>query len=496
MALAKDENHNHGEQEQGRCSHFLVVAYGIQGHINPARTLARRLARIGGCTATLSVSASGHRRMFPSHGISCDEEVSDGLISYIPFSDGKDDGSWPTDSEDRARRREANFRSLSAVVDRLAASGRPVTCMLCTLSMPVVGEVAREHRLPISVYWIQPATVLATYYHYFHGHGELIGQHGGSSSTQDQVTLPGLHPLRISDMPSFFTEKTPSELSKMLLPAFRELFEQIEQEKLIVLVNTFDALEDVALKAIQPYMDVFAVGPAVPPPLGALPQHKDASEAAQIHLFKHDEKNCMEWLDAQLERSVVYLSFGSLLAYTKRQAEEILHGLQSHGQPYLWVVRKEGRAEEVDSCLREAKADSKGMVVEWCDQQKVLSHPSVGCFVTHCGWNSTLEAVVSGVPMLAVPSWSDQPMNAYLVEEEWRVGVRAERDAEGVLTRDELASRLELLMGGSERSGQIRANAQSLKERAQEAVATHGPLERSLRSFISKSMENLDQSRK
>jgi UDP:flavonoid glycosyltransferase YjiC (YdhE family) len=204
----------------------------------------------------------------------------------------------------------------------------------------------------------------------------------------------------------------------------------------------------------------------------------------------------MEWLDAQLERSVVYLSFGSLLAYTKRQAEEILHGLQSHGQPYLWVVRKEGRAEEVDSCLREAKADSKGMVVEWCDQQKVLSHPSVGCFVTHCGWNSTLEAVVSGVPMLAVPSWSDQPMNAYLVEEEWRVGVRAERDAEGVLTRDELASRLELLMGGSERSGQIRANAQSLKERAQEAVATHGPLERSLRSFISKSMENLDQSRK
>lgn len=493
MALANDENHNNGEQEQGRRSHFLVVAYGIQGHINPARTLAHRLARIGGCAATLSVSASSHRRMFPSHGNSCDEEVSDGLISYIPFSDGKDDGSWPKDSEERARRREANFRSLSAVVDRLAASGRPVTCMLCTLSLPVVGEVAREHRLPIAIYWIQPATVLATYYHYFHGHGELIAQHGSSNSTQDQVTLPGLHPLRISDLPTFFTEKTQNDLSKMLLQALRELFEQIEKEKLIVLVNTFDALEDVALKAIQPYMDVFAVGPAVPP-LGALLHHKDASEA-QVHLFKHDEKDCMEWLDSQLEKSVVYLSFGSLLAYTKRQAEEILHGLQDLGRPYLWVVRKEGRAEEVDFCLRDVKAD-KGMVVEWCDQQKVLSHPSVGCFVTHCGWNSTLEAIVSGVPMLAVPSWSDQPMNAYLIEEEWGVGVRAERDAEGVLTRDELVSRLELLMGGSERSVQIRANAHSLKERAQEAVATHGPLERCLRSFINKSLQNLDQSRK
>uniref|UniRef100_K3YCY6 Glycosyltransferase n=2 Tax=Setaria italica TaxID=4555 RepID=K3YCY6_SETIT len=489
MALAKDEDPRNCRE--GRCSHFLVVAYGIQGHINPARTLAQRLAQIDGCTATLSVPISGHRRMFPSHENSCDDEVRDGSISCIPFSDGKDDGSWPIESEDRVQRREANFRSLSAIVSNLATSGRPVTCMVCTLSLPVVGEVAREHRLPLAIYWIQPATVLAAYYHYFHGHDKLIVQHG--TNPGNEVNLPGLHPLRIRDMPTFFTEKTLDDLSKMVLQALRELFEQMDQEKPItVLVNTFDALEDVALKAIQPYMDnVFAVGPAVPP-VGA-PKHKNASEA-QIHLFKHDEKNCMEWLDAQLEKSVVYLSFGSLLSYTKRQAEEILHGLQDHGQPYLWVVRVEGRAEEVDFCLREVKA-GKGMVVEWCDQQKVLSHPSIGCFVTHCGWNSTLEAIVSGVPMLAVPSWSDQPMNAYLVDKEWRVGIRAERDETGVLTREELTSCLDLLMGGSDKAMQIRANAKNLKERAHEAVATDGPLETSLRNFI-KSIRNLNQWRK
>ncbi|CAM0146075.1 unnamed protein product [Urochloa decumbens] len=485
MSLAKDGNHNNNG-EQGRCSHFLVVAYGIQGHINPARTLARRLAQIGGCTATLSVPLSDHRRMFPSHENSC-EEVSDGLISYIPFSDGRDDGSWPMDSEDRVQRHKANLRSLSAVVNGLAASGRLVTCMVCTLSMTVVVEVAREHQLPFVVYWIQPATILATYYHYFHGHEKLIVQH--DTNPTYEVNLPGLHPLRICDMPTFFTEKTQSYLSKMVLQALRELFEQMHQEKsIVVLVNTFDALEDVALKAMQPYMDVFAVGPAVPP-LGAL-QHKNENEA-QIHLFKHDEKNCMEWLNAQLEKSVIYLSFGSLLSYTKRQAEEILHGLQDHGQPYLWVVRKEGRAEEVDFCIREANA-GKGMVVEWCDQQKVLSHPSIGCFVTHCGWNSTLEAIMSGVPMLAVPSWSDQPMNAFLVEKEWRVGIRAERDEEGVLTRGELARCLDLLMGGSEKAMQIRANANRLKERAHQAVASDGPLETSLQNFI-KSMQNLNR---
>jgi len=219
--LAKDEDHKkHGD---GRSSHFLVVAYSMQGHVNPARTLAHRLAQVSGCTATLSIPLSGHRRMFPSDD---DEEaiISDGLISYLPFSDGIDDGTWPVD-----------FRTLSAVISRLAASGRPpVTCVVCTLSMPVVGEVARAHGLPLAVYWIQPAAVLATYYHYFHGHDELLrllaaaGQHetSGNLRSDDEVTLPGmLRPLRTRDMPSFFfIGKTKDGLSKMVLQSMDELF--------------------------------------------------------------------------------------------------------------------------------------------------------------------------------------------------------------------------------------------------------------------------------
>ena len=149
------------------------------------------------------------------------------------------------------------------------------------------------------------------------------------------------------------------------------------------------------------------------------------------------------------------------------------------------MVRRDGRAEaEVDDddlCLTDAAA--KGVVVEWCDQQRVLAHPSVGCFVTHCGWNSTLEAVVCGVPMVAVPSWSDQPVNAWLVEE-WEVGVRAERDGEGVLAREELARCVEMVMGAGDRAVQVRENASGLKEKARQAVAADGPLETSLRRFV------------
>ncbi|GJN28339.1 hypothetical protein PR202_gb16449 [Eleusine coracana subsp. coracana] len=466
MAHAKHEEGNKGELDP--CSHFLIVAYGIQGHLNPARTLARRLARIGGCKATLSIQLCGYRRMFPS--LKNSSEISDGVISYIPFSDGKDDGSWPKDTEQRIQSHKATFKSLSAIVNDFASRGRPITSMMCTISMPVVFEVAREHKIPLAVYWIQPATTLATYYHYFHGYDELI--HAHSTEPTYEVSFPGLYPLKICDMPTFFTETTPNELSITIMQALQELFQQIDQERPMVLVNTFTALESIALEAIKPYMDIIDVGPAVPP-LGAL------------HGQQQDEKDYMEWLDMQLENSVVYLSFGSMITYTKRQLEEILEGLGECGRPYLWMVRKEGCMEVVDFDLQVVEG-GKGMVVEWCDQLQVLFHPSLGCFVTHCGWNSTLEAIVAGVPMVAVPSWSDQPLNAHLVEKEWSVGVRAVRDAEGVLTQKELVRCVELVMGDSEKAMKVKEKANNLKTKAHDVLVTSGPLEISLRGFINR----------
>ncbi|XBI78026.1 hypothetical protein VPH35_087792 [Triticum aestivum] len=452
--------------------HFLVAVYSMQGHLNPARCLARRLAGIGGATVTLSMPIFGHRRTLAS-----DEEVNDGAISYIPFSDGKDDGSWAKDWEERTWRRRASAESLSAVVGRLAAEGRPVTCMVSTLNMPPAIDVAREHRIPFAVFWVQPATTLATYYHYFHGHAEMINSR--AADTACVVSLPGLHPLSIREMPSLIIDK--DEASKMYLRGFGELFEQIEQDKAMVLVNTCDALEleATSLKALQSHLDVIAVGPTVPP--------AGAGEEA-IHLFRRDEKKYMEWLDSQPAKSVVYVSFGSLGTYSQRQAEEILRGLRCCARAYLWVVRREGRMEEVERLIMGTGAEddeSTGMVVEWCDQLRVLAHPSVACFVTHCGWNSTLEAVASGVPPVAVPGWSDQSLNAHLVEE-WGVGVRAERDAEGLLPGVELARCVELVMGDGGTAAKVKTNAAAYQEKARQAMAADGPSERNLGSFVNR----------
>ncbi|KAG5589098.1 hypothetical protein H5410_039612 [Solanum commersonii] len=58
----------------------------------------------------------------------------------------------------------------------------------------------------------------------------------------------------------------------------------------------------------------------------------------------------------------------------------------------------------------------------------ITSVGSIGCFLTHCGWNSTLESISLGVPMVAIPQWTDQPTNAKLVKDVWEIGVRAKQD--------------------------------------------------------------------
>nr|CAD1843041.1 unnamed protein product [Ananas comosus var. bracteatus] len=134
----------------------------------------------------------------------------------------------------------------------------------------------------------------------------------------------------------------------------------------------------------------------------------------------------MEWLDGKAEGSVVYVSFGSMSVVKKRQMEEIRKGLKESGRPYLWVVRKDNKEAE---SIEPEEQDQKGMVVAWCSQIRVLNHAAVGCFVTHCGWNSTVESVAAGVPTVCVPQWTDQGTNAWLMAEEWGMGVRGRSTA-------------------------------------------------------------------
>jgi UDP:flavonoid glycosyltransferase YjiC (YdhE family) len=242
----------------------------------------------------------------------------------------------------------------------------------------------------------------------------------------------------------------------------------------MVLVNTVEALELGAIASV-PELDVFPIGPAV---LSLFADGmRSGTNAVVGDLFKHDEKGYMEWLDAKPARSVVYVSFGSMSAASKRQKAEMKRGLAASGQSYLWVVRKDSRDENDDS-----GDDKRSMVVEWCDQVRVLSHPAVGCFVTHCGWNSTLESVACGAPVIAVPQWSDQDTNARLVVE-WGIGVRAAIDADRFLDAEELTRCVEIVMGDTEEGAAIRSSSIAWKSKVKEAITDGGSSKDNLRTF-------------
>ncbi|KAJ8642569.1 hypothetical protein MRB53_004317 [Persea americana] len=147
---------------------------------------------------------------------------------------------------------------------------------------------------------------------------------------------------------------------------------------------------------------------------------------------------------------------------------------------FLWVVR----ASEEDKLPNKFKEETqdKGLIVKWCPQLEVLAHHAIGCFVTHCGWNSTLEALSLGVPLVGVPQWTDQPTNAKYVEV-WRVGLRPRVDEKGIVGRIEKEHCIREVMEG-ERGRDIKRNACKWKELTKEALSPGGSSYNNIEEFV------------
>jgi UDP:flavonoid glycosyltransferase YjiC (YdhE family) len=456
--------------------HFLLVTFPAQGHINPALQFAKRLISLG-AHVTFATSDSAYRRMTES------SPPPNGL-SFASFSDGYDDGVRPEDDPENYLNvlKQNGSKTLTDLIVSSANQGRPFNCLVYTLLLPWAADVARELHVPSALLWIQPAMVLDIYYYYFNGFANVI-----SEDTKDPsclIQLPGLPLLTSRDLPSFLLA---SNTHAFALPTFQAQIEALEKEThLRVLVNSFDALEPEALTAIKK-LNLVGVGPLIPSAFldGKDPSDKsfggDLIQASKDHYY-------IEWLNSKAESSVVYVSFGSLSVLTKPQTEELARGLLDSGYSFLWVIRdtdRNGKEEkEIEKLSCREELEEKGMIVTWCSQVEVLSHPSLGCFVTHCGWNSSLESLVSGVPVIGFPQWTDQGTNAKLIQDVWKTGVRVNVNEEGIVESDEIKRCLELVMGDGEGGEEMRKNAKKWKELAREAAKEGGSSYNNLKAFV------------
>ncbi|KAL9237853.1 hypothetical protein vseg_012352 [Gypsophila vaccaria] len=456
--------------------HFLLVTFPAQGHINPALQFAWRLLRAG-ADVTFATSVSGNRCLKKA-------DVPDGF-RFAAFSDGYDDGFRPNDDvvAYMSKFRQSGSRSLGELFEKARDEGRQVTCLVYTLLLPWAAEVAREYHVPSALLWIQPAAVFDVYYYYFRGYGDVIKECENDPSWS--IKLPNLpFTLKTGDLPSFLLPSTPLPYT-FAMPTFLEQIEELEKEvSPTILVNTFEELEVDALKAIERFT-LIPVGPLLPP--------RDLDGRDPSEDKRSSDKDYMKWLDSQEESKVIYVSFGSISVLSRAQQEELARALIQTHRPFLWVIRendnKKGKEDDQNkirdegegelSCMEELK--QQGKIVPWCSQLEVLLHPSVGCFVTHCGWNSTLESITSGVPMVAFPQWTDQTTNAKLVEDVWKIGVRVKKsEDEGLVKDDEIKRSLEKVMESEE----MQTNAKKWKNFAVQAVKKDGGSDKNLKRFI------------
>ncbi|CBI21225.3 unnamed protein product, partial [Vitis vinifera] len=139
--------------------------------------------------------------------------------------------------------------------------------------------------------------------------------------------------------------------------------------------------------------------------------------------FWPEDSTCLRWLDNQTACSVIYVAFGSFTVFDETQFQELALGLELTNSPFLWVVRPDittGKHEDYPEGFQE-RVGTRGLMVGWAPQQKVLSHPSIACFLSHCGWNSTMEGVSNGVPFLCWPYFADQFLNQGYICDVWKL---------------------------------------------------------------------------
>ncbi|CAK8537698.1 unnamed protein product [Lathyrus sativus] len=243
-----------------------------------------------------------------------------------------------------------------------------------------------------------------------------------------------------------------------------------------IIVNTFSDLEQFSIDALSNHDEkippIYAVGPLL-----------DLKGNPSAKLDQAQRDLILKWLDEQPYKSVVFLCFGSIgISFGPSQIREIAFGLKNSGIRFLWAVKS-----PPEEFLEWMKLEGKGMICEWAPQVEILAHKAIGGFVSHCGWNSILESLWFGVPILTWPIYAEQQLNAFRMVKELELAVELRVDYRKG-SKDVMAEEIEKgLKDLMDRDNIVQKKVQEIKEKARNAVASGGS------SFISvgKLIENI-----
>ncbi|XP_058778826.1 7-deoxyloganetin glucosyltransferase-like [Vicia villosa] len=458
--------------------HAVLIPYPSQGHINPLFKLAK-LLHLRGFHITFVNTEYNHIRLLKSRG----PKAFDGLIDFTfeTIPDGltpmEGDGEVTQDVPALSQSIRKNFlKPYCELLSKLNESANAgliphVTCLVSDCLMAFTIQAAKQFALPNVLFFPASACSLLCILHFrsFVEKGltplkdESYLTNGYLETKVDWI--PGLKNFRLKDIMDFIRTTNPNDI---MLNFFIDMADRFDRDSTIIL-NTFDELEsDVINALISMFPSLYPIGP-LPLLLNQTP-HNHQLASLGTSLWKEDIK-CLEWLEFKEPGSVVYVNFGSVTVMTPEKLLEFAWGLANSKKPFLWIIRPDlviGGSVVLSSEFMNEISD-RGLIASWCPQEQVLNHPSIGGFLTHCGWNSTTESICAGVPMLCWPFFADQPTNSRIICNEWEIGAEINPNAK----RDEVEKLVNELMVG-EKGKKMRQKAMELKKKALENTSPGG----------------------
>lgn len=274
--------------------------------------------------------------------------------------------------------------------------------------------------------------------------------------------IPGVKAIKPTDLPSYLqSDDTNMVVNRIIKRAFKEV--QIVD---FIICNTVHELEPEIITALQKYLSIYSIGPIFSPGF--------TNTSVSTSLWS--ESNCTDWLDTKPNGSVLYVSFGSYAHTNKETIVEIARGLVISEVNFIWILRPDIVSSEETDYLPigyEESIKDRGLIVPWCCQTAVISHPAVGGFLTHCGWNSILESVICGVPLIAWPLFADQRTNAVMLIEDLKVALRPKIRDNGIVGRSEISEVVKELMEGEE-GKEVCIKMKELKDAAKKVLSEDG----------------------
>ncbi|XP_071684068.1 UDP-glycosyltransferase 73C6 isoform X2 [Lolium perenne] len=481
---------DHGNGPIGSAgAHFVLVPMMAQGHTIPMTDMARLLAEHGAQVSFITTPVNASRLA----GFAADVETA-GLpvqlveLDFLTAEFGLPDGCENIDMIESKGLVVSFMEACAALGEPLMAHLRqqqrsPPSCIISDMMHWWTGDIARELGIPRLTF-----TGCC-------GFSSLVRPVADDRRLSEKSVL-SRGSLLVAAVASPPLSGTSSLTTSLFIPGFEKIREKMCEEELRcdgVIINSFEELETLYIESLEQVTrkKVWTVGPMCL-------CHRDSNTmATRGNKASMDEAQCLQWLDSMKPGSVIFVSFGSLASTTPQQLVELGLGLEASNKPFIWVIKAGGKFPEVEEWLAdgfEERVKDRGMIIRgWAPQVMILWHQAIGGFVTHCGWNSTIEGICAGVPMITWPHFAEQFLNEKLVVDVLKTGLEVgvkgvtqwgNEQQEVMVTRDAVEKAVYTLMGEGEAAQELRMRAKDYAIKARRAFGEEGSSYNNVRLLI------------